>query len=269
MPSETALIVVDMQNAYASSGGYIDIQGFDVSGARHVIEQILRVIATARALGSPIIFFQNGWDPARHEAGTPNSPNWWKSNALKLMRADPKLDGTLITRGTWDYELVAELKPAPEDIVLNKTRYSGFWGTPLDAMLRARRIRNLLFVGIATNVCLESTLRDAYFLEYFPILIEDAALHAGPPEMQTATVFHCREILRLGDDDKRLLRTEQPVTPTQLCAGGWMSHLGHFRPLPPIMPAGRLRFAPSVSRYREMTQRATSCHEHSQQGSPY
>ena len=105
------------------------------------------------------------------------------------MRADPKLDGTLITRGTWDYELVAELKPAPEDIVLNKTRYSGFWGTPLDAMLRARRIRNLLFVGIATNVCLESTLRDAYFLEYFPILIEDAALHAGPPEMQAATVF--------------------------------------------------------------------------------
>ena len=189
VPRETALIVVDMQNAYASPGGYIDIQGFDVSGAKPVIERILRVIATARALGSPIIFFQNGWEPARHEAGTPDSPNWWKSNALKLMRAEPKLDGTLITRGTWDYELVAELKPAPEDIVLNKTRYSGFWGTPLDAMLRARRIRNLLFVGIATNVCLESTLRDAYFLEYFPILIEDAALHAGPPEMQAATVF--------------------------------------------------------------------------------
>ena len=112
------------------------------------------MIATARALGSPIVFFQNGWEPARHEAGTQDSPNWWKSNALKLMRADPKLDGTLITRGTWDYELVAELRPAPEDIVLNKTRYSGFWGTPLDAMLRARRIRNLLFVGIATNVCL-------------------------------------------------------------------------------------------------------------------
>ena len=157
-----------MQNAYASPGGYIDIQGFDVSGAKPVIERISRVIATARALGSPIIFFQNGWDPARHEAGTPNSPNWWKSNALKLMRADPKLDGTLITRGTWDYELVAELKPAPEDIVLNKTRYSGFWGTPLDAMLRARRIRNLLFVGIATNVCLEFDPARCLFPRIFP-----------------------------------------------------------------------------------------------------
>ena len=168
VPRETALIVVDMQNAYASPGGYIDIQGFDVSGAKRVIERILRVITTARALGSPIIFFQNGWEPARHEAGTPNSPNWWKSNALKLMRGDPKLDGTLITRGTWDYELVAELKPAPEDIVLNKTRYSGFWGTPLDAMLRARRIRNLLFVGIATNVCLEFDPARRLFPRIFP-----------------------------------------------------------------------------------------------------
>jgi ureidoacrylate peracid hydrolase len=187
---ETALIVVDMQNGYASPGGYIDLQGFDVSEAKAVTERIVRIIAAARALGIAIVFFQNGWEAARHEAGTPESPNWWKSNALKLMRAEPALDGTLITRGTWDYELVPELTPEPGDIVLNKTRYSGFWGTPLDAMLRARRIRNLVFVGIATNVCVESTLRDAYFLEYFPILIEDAALHAGPPEMQAATVYN-------------------------------------------------------------------------------
>jgi ureidoacrylate peracid hydrolase len=189
-PQETALIVVDMQNGYASPGGYIDIQGFDISGAKLVTERIVRVIATAREIGSTVVFLQNGWERARHEAGTPDSPNWWKSNALKLMRAEPTLDGTLITRGTWDYELVAELRPEPRDIVLNKTRYSGFWGTPLDAILRARRIRTLLFVGIATNVCVESTLRDAYFLEYFPILIEDAALHAGPLEMQAATVYN-------------------------------------------------------------------------------
>jgi ureidoacrylate peracid hydrolase len=189
-PRETALIVVDMQNGYASPGGYIDILGFDVSGAKIVIDRIVRVIAAARAMGSAIVFLQNGWDPARHEAGTPDSPNWWKSNALKLMRDDPALDGTLITRGTWDYELVSELRPEPRDIVLNKTRYSGFCGTPLDAILRARRIRNLLFVGIATNVCVESTLRDAYFHEYFPVLIEDAAMHAGPAEMQAATIYN-------------------------------------------------------------------------------
>ena len=155
-----------------------------------VIESIGRVIAAARAMEVQILFFQNGWDAAKHEAGTPDSPNWWKSNALKLMRADPALDGTLITRGTWDYELVPQLRPEPQDIVLSKPRYSGFYGTQLDQMLRARRIRNLVFVGVATNVCVESTLRDAYFLEYFPILIEDAALQAGPPELQAATVYN-------------------------------------------------------------------------------
>ena len=190
VPGETALIVVDMQNAYASPGGYIDILGLDISGASTVIERIVRVIAAARAMGIAIVFFQNGWEPARHEAGTPDSPNFWKSNALKLMRDDPALDGTLITRGTWDYELVAELKPEPQDIVLNKTRYSGFCGTPLDAILRSRGIRNLVFAGVATNVCVESTLREAYFREYFPVLIEDATMPGGPPEMQAATVYN-------------------------------------------------------------------------------
>lgn len=189
-PRETALIVVDMQNAYASTGGYIDIQGFDVSGAKVVIDRISRIIAAARALSIQVIFFQNGWDAGKQEAGGPESPNWWKSNALKLMRADPALDGKLITRGTWDYELVAELRPQPDDIVLSKPRYSGFYGTQLDAMLRARRIRNLVFVGIATNVCVESTLRDAFFLEYFPVLIHDAAMQAGPPELQMATIYN-------------------------------------------------------------------------------
>lgn len=190
VPRETALIVVDMQNAYASPGGYIDIQGFDLSGAKAVIERIVRATAAARALAMPVIFFQNGWDKAKQEAGTPDSPNWWKSNALKLMRARPELDGTLITRGTWDYALVDALKPEPGDIVLQKPRYSGFYGTQLDQMLRARRIRNLLFVGIATNVCVESTLRDAYFLEYFPILLHDACMQAGPPELQAATIYN-------------------------------------------------------------------------------
>ncbi len=189
-PRETALIVVDMQNAYSKPGGYIDIQGFDLSGAPAVIERIGKVIAAARALGIQIVFFQNGWDKEKKEAGGPDSPNWWKSNALKLMRNDKKLDGTLITKGTWDYELIPEMQPQPEDIVLPKPRYSGFYGTQLDPILRARRIRNLVFVGVATNVCVESTLRDAFFLEYFPVLIHDASLQAGPPALQEATVYN-------------------------------------------------------------------------------
>ena len=86
-PSETALIVVDMQNAYASPGGYIDIAGFDISGAPAAIQRAKAALQTARAAGITVIYFQNGWDPEYREAGTPSSPNWHKSNALKSMRA--------------------------------------------------------------------------------------------------------------------------------------------------------------------------------------
>src|SRR5450432_4131948 len=79
-PRETALIVVDMQNAYASPGGYLDLAGFDISGAAAAIENIGRAIEAARAAGMLVVFFQNGWDPEYKEAGGPGSPNWHKSN---------------------------------------------------------------------------------------------------------------------------------------------------------------------------------------------
>ena len=88
--NETAIVVVDMQNAYATAGGYVDIAGFSVEGARGAIAQTRAVVEAARAAGIPVIYFQNGWDPAYVEAGTPGSPNWHKSNALKTMRARPR-----------------------------------------------------------------------------------------------------------------------------------------------------------------------------------
>jgi ureidoacrylate peracid hydrolase len=106
------------------------------------------------------------------------------------MRARPELKGKLLVEGTWDFEIVADLKPRPGDVVVLKTRYSGFAGTTLDSVLRARGIRYLFFVGIATNVCVESTLRDAYFHEYWPVLVTDGTMQAGPPAAQDATIFN-------------------------------------------------------------------------------
>ena len=189
-PKESALIVVDMQNAYASPGGYLDIAGFDISGAGAAIEKIKLAIAAARAAGVTVIFFRNGWDKDYVEAGGPHSPNWWKSNALKTMRQRPELQGKLLAKGTWDYQLIDALTLQPGDIVIEKPRYSAFFNTPLDSVLRARGIRTLAFCGIATNVCVESTLRDGFHLEYFGVLLEDATHQAGPPEMQTAAVYN-------------------------------------------------------------------------------
>jgi ureidoacrylate peracid hydrolase len=187
---ETAIVVIDMQNAYASPGGYVDQAGFDISGSAGTIGKIAAVLDTARSAGMPVIYLQNGWDADYVEAGGPGSPNWHKSNALKTMRAKPELSGKLLARGTWDYALVDALAPKPGDIQLHKTRYSAFFNSQLDSTLRARGIRNIVFVGIATNVCVESTLRDGFHLEYFGVMLEDATHHLGPPMMQEATVYN-------------------------------------------------------------------------------
>jgi len=183
-------VVIDMQNAYASPGGYLDLAGFDISGAPAVIRNIKGVLETARGAGMPVIYFQNGWDPDYVEAGGPGSPNYHKSNALKLMRRKPELQGKLLAKGGWDYELVQELPPQAGDIVVKKPRYSAFYNTNLDSVLRSRGIRSLVFTGIATNVCVESTLRDGFFLEYFGVVLHDATHHAGPDYVLQASLYN-------------------------------------------------------------------------------
>lgn len=189
-PGKTALIVVDMQNAYASPGGYLDLAGFDISGAAAATARVATAIEAARTAGIQVIFLQNGWDADYAEAGGPGSPNWHKSNALKTMRARPELMGTLLAKGGWDYAIVDALAPQPGDLIIQKTRYSVFFNTNIDSVLRARGIRNLVFTGIATNVCVESSLRDAYHLEYFSVVLADATHHAGPEFAQQAALYN-------------------------------------------------------------------------------
>lgn len=213
---ETAVVVVDMQNAYASPGGYLDLAGFDISGARAAIDKCVETVTIARAAGVKVIFFQNGWDAGYVEAGGPGSPNWHKSNALKTMRRKPELAGKLLAKGGWDYELVDALTPQPGDIRVPKPRYSGFFNSQFDSILRARGIRNLVFCGIATNVCVESTLRDGFHLEYFGIVLEDATHQAGPDFVQKAALYNIETFF------------------------GWVSSVADFRAafaqIPPVSP---------------------------------
>ena len=191
--SRTALIVVDMQNGYCSPGGYFSQLGVDLAPTQQVIPAIAELIRITRDAGMQVIWFQNGWDADQKEAGGPGSVNQLKGNSLKLMRKKPELHGTLLTKGTWDFELVKELKPAASDIVIQKPRYSGFTGTQLDSILRSRRIETLLVCGVATNVCVESTIRDAYFKEYYPVLVRDACYQAGPDFIQQATIYNVEQ----------------------------------------------------------------------------
>ncbi|EXC08322.1 pyrimidine utilization protein B [Acinetobacter baumannii] len=204
---QTALIVIDMQNAYTSLGGYLDLAGFDVSKTKPVVENIKKAIDAAHIAGIQVIYFQNGWDKNYVEAGGLGSPNFHKSNALKTMRKCPELQGQLLSKGSWDFALIDELQPLPQDIIIEKPRYSGFFNTALDSILRARGIRNLVFVGIATNVCVESTLRDGFFLEYFGVALKDACYQAGPQEAHDAALYNIKTFFGWVSDTNSFIET--------------------------------------------------------------
>ncbi len=192
--TQTALVVVDMQNAFLSKGGMFDLAGFDLSGAAPVIDVNQRVLAAARNAGVRIIYLQMTYRSDLSDAGGPASPNYHKELGMVMMRDRPELAGTLITENTWDWQIVDELAPQPGDHVIAKSRYSGFWGTTLDSYLRSENIRYLLFTGVATNVCVESTARDAFFCEYWPILVEDAMNHSGPEFNRQATLWNFEHV---------------------------------------------------------------------------
>lgn len=187
---KAAVVVVDMQNAFASKGGMLDIAGVDISGAAQVVRSIKGIVDAGRRAGIAVVFLQMGYKPDLSNSGGPGSPNYHKELAMHLMNCRLELKGKLLTEGSWDFDIVEDLRPQAQDIVIVKTRYSGFQGTTLDSQLRMRGIQYLFLTGIATNVCVESTLRHGYFLDYWPLLIADATMQAGPAALQEATLFN-------------------------------------------------------------------------------
>ena len=81
---------------------------------------------------------QNGFESDLRDVGGETAPVWHKSNALRYMRGHPEWSGRLLTKGTWDHAIVDELTPRANDIVIHKSRYSGFAGTNLDQILSGR-----------------------------------------------------------------------------------------------------------------------------------
>ena len=157
--------------------------------ANRIISADKKVISAFREKGIKIVYLRMTYGKE-----TPDSPYYWKEDGLKAIRENPALKGKFLTRGTWDWQIIDELKPKAKDILINKTRFSGFTRTRLDAKLKELGIKYLFFVGLYTNICVESTLRDAFFHEYFPILIEDACGNMGPAYTQDTTVFNVNAV---------------------------------------------------------------------------
>jgi ureidoacrylate peracid hydrolase len=189
--ARTAVVVVDMQNAYATKGGMLDLgTGIDEARIRPVIEAHQRLLPAARASGVKVIYLQFGYQPDLSDAGGPHSPNIRKQMAIRMIRERPADRDKLIIQGTWGWKIIDEIAPEPGDVVVQKSRYSGFAGTTLENQLNGLDIRHLVFTGVATNVCVESTAREAFFREFWPILVEDAMDHTGPDFVRQATLYN-------------------------------------------------------------------------------
>ena len=187
---KTAVLVVDMQNAFVRKGGYFDLAGRDLSVTEAIIEPCRKVLGAARQKGIRILYLQMGWSSDLSDKGPPDAPYALKSKGLTLVRQRPEMKDKFYFYGTWGAEIIEELKPQPGDIVVKKQKYDGFIGTNLEIVLRTLGIKYLTFVGTATNLCVESTLRHAFFLDYFPILVSDAVSHAGSSITQQATILN-------------------------------------------------------------------------------
>ena len=190
----TAVIVVDMQNAFMSPKGMFDVTGWPIDGAQRVIEPSRKLIEGARERGVKVVYVKMSYNADMSNAGGPDSPNWHKETGMVHMTKHPEDWGRFVTEGTWDEQVIDRLAPLPGEPVVRKHRYSGFAGTSLDHVLKTLGARYLLFIGGATNICVEATLMDAFFLDYWPILVEDACFSQCPPVAVEGAIWNVENL---------------------------------------------------------------------------
>jgi ureidoacrylate peracid hydrolase len=173
-PAHTAVMVIDMQNDFCAEGGYVErVVGKDVSACRAVVAPIMELVVAARDRGVPVFWIKANYDPDRLPDGM-------------LAKQREKSAEICCGTGSWGSEFHGVIAAAGE-AVIEKSCYSAFVGTDVERLLRERGIRTLVFAGVQTNVCVESSLRDAVCRGFYAVLASDCvASHTLP--LHEATV---------------------------------------------------------------------------------
>lgn len=212
-PAHTAVIVVDMENDFAAKGGMFDRAGVDISGAQKAIAPTAKVLAAARQAGLKIIYLKMGYRPDLSDLGAADSVN--RARHLKFgvgqtIRAPDGRESRVLIRDTWNTDIVTELKPQAGDIVMYKTRFSGFYQTDLDATLKKLGIKHLIVTGVTTSICVESTVRDAMFRDYLCILLRDCMSepigHDLPRSNHEASLLNAEVLFGWVSDSEQFLK---------------------------------------------------------------
>jgi ureidoacrylate peracid hydrolase len=156
-PEHAALLIIDMQNDFCATGGYLQRErNYDVSRTVGIADRIGIAVNAARDAGMAVVWIRSIYD----------FKYLTEADIAKRQKEGCCLEGT------WGADFF-KLAPAAGEIIVDKHCFSGFNKTSLDAQLRGRGIRTLIVTGVATNVCVDSTLRDGFFRGYYIVLLED------------------------------------------------------------------------------------------------
>jgi nicotinamidase-related amidase len=175
-PARTALLVIDMQVDFASPEGVLGGYGVDLSTVGPALVKAQALVDAARQAGVTVVFI------GLQTSAEQDSPAW--KERMRRQGGDPDQDSALCRVGTNGAAFVGP-QPAPGELVIAKTRYSGFFGTDLDAELRGRGLDTIVACGLTTECCVDCTVRDAFHLDYHVFVARDASaayetdLHEG------------------------------------------------------------------------------------------
>jgi ureidoacrylate peracid hydrolase len=167
-PDHTALLVIDMQNDFCADGGLMSKDGRNLAAAQALGKRLPAFIATARAAGVMVVFIRCVYTSER---------NFYLSDVW-LEQAARKREGgytriPVCRDGAWEGDYYGDVRPQPGDVVVTKHRYNAFHNTDLDLILRSNGIRSLALTGVVTNVCVETTAREAFVRDYYVIAVDD------------------------------------------------------------------------------------------------
>ncbi len=167
-PGHTALIVIDVQNDFCAPGGMMDQEGFDLADAQAMADRLPPLISAARAAGVLVVFVRNVYS-SEHNFYLSDT---WLEQASRA-RAGSYTRREVCAADSWGGDFYGEVRPGPRDPIVTKHRFNAFLNTDLDTVLRANGIRTAVFTGVATNVCVETTARDAFMRDYYVVFTDD------------------------------------------------------------------------------------------------
>lgn len=205
--ASTALLVIDMQNDFCHADGWLASIGVDVQPARAPIEPLRALLPALRAAGVPVLWVNWGNRPDRLNL-SPSVLHVYKPSGRGTGIGDPLANGAAVLQaGSWAADVVDELAPEPGDVRVDKYRMSGFWDTPLDAILRNLDVRTLLFAGVNADQCVLATLQDASCLGYDCLLLQDCTATTSPAFCMDATLYNVRQCFGFTLDSAPLRET--------------------------------------------------------------